>query len=140
MTTMKTTLSGCAAVCVALLASPSLAQDDDQDRRLGATTAPAHQTRRMSDPYLLDVCVVSGEKLGSMGEPVDIVVANRLVRFCCSGCIGAFYKAPAVHLAELNEAWPKSHVPQGDADHGRDHDDDHDDHGHDHDAHDDHDH
>ena len=44
-------------------------------------------------------------KLGSMGEPVDIVVANSLVRFCCTGCVTAFYKAPSAHLANLNTAW-----------------------------------
>ena len=78
MTTMNTTLSGCAAVCAALLASPSLAQQDNP--RSGATTAPAHQTKRMSDPYLLDVCVVSGEKLGSMGEPIVKVYDGREIR------------------------------------------------------------
>ena len=60
---------------------------------------------QQKDAYPIDTCPISGQKLGSMGDPVDIVVANRLVRFCCSGCIGAFYKAPAVHLAKLNKAW-----------------------------------
>ena len=37
--------------------------------------------------YPLDVCPVSGKKLGS-GDmtPVDIVVGNRLVRLCCADC------------------------------------------------------
>ena len=36
--------------------------------------------------YPLTQCAVSGEPLGSMGEPVNLVVQNRLVRVCCSGC------------------------------------------------------
>jgi len=48
--------------------------------------------------YPLETCPISGQKLGSMGEPVDYIVANRLVRFCCTGCVFMFYKEPAVHL------------------------------------------
>ena len=55
--------------------------------------------------YPLATCVVSGEKLGSdMGEPIDIVYGNRLVRFCCEGCIGKFKKDPAKHLAKIGAA------------------------------------
>lgn len=54
--------------------------------------------------YPLDTCVVSGEKLGGMGEPVDYVYKNRLVRLCCSGCIDPFKKDPAKYLAKLNQA------------------------------------
>lgn len=55
--------------------------------------------------YPLDTCVIGGEKLGSMGEPVEIVIANRLVRFCCDGCIGEFEKNPGEHLEKLDAAW-----------------------------------
>ncbi len=36
--------------------------------------------------YPLNNCPVSSEGLGSMGEPINLVVQNRLVRLCCSGC------------------------------------------------------
>ncbi len=52
--------------------------------------------------YPVDICVVSGQKLGGMGEPVDYVVGNRLVRFCCGGCPQAFFKEPAKYLAKLD--------------------------------------
>jgi len=51
--------------------------------------------------YTLETCPVSGEKLGSMGEPVDIVIANRLVRLCCKGCVAEARKDPAKVLAKL---------------------------------------
>ena len=60
-----------------------------------------------SEAYPFEACPISRQKLVSMGEPVDYIVGNRLVRFCCTGCIGRFYRAPAVHLAALNDAWPE---------------------------------
>ena len=35
------------------------------------------------------------------------LVALRVVRFCCAGCVGPFYKAPAAHLAKLDAAWAR---------------------------------
>ncbi len=84
--------------------------------------------------YPTESCPISGETLGSMGAPIDYVVANQLVRLCCNGCVSAFYKNPAPLLAELFEAAHSEHEDSG---HGNDHDD----HGHDsHDSHDGHDH
>ena len=54
--------------------------------------------------YPLDTCLVSGEALGSMGEPVDKVYGVDLVRFCCKGCLKDFAKKPAGYLAELHKA------------------------------------
>jgi YHS domain-containing protein len=88
-----------------------------------------------TDGYPLSTCLISQEPLDAMGGPVDLVFANRLVRFCCNGCVGAFYKAPSVHLAALDKSRAEGHGH--DDDHGHDHGHD-DDHGHDHDH--DHDH
>jgi YHS domain-containing protein len=55
--------------------------------------------------YPLATCMVSGQKLGGMGEPLDYIVADHLVRFCCAGCLGAFYRNPAEYLAKLDKAW-----------------------------------
>lgn len=57
--------------------------------------------------YPLDTCVVRKGKLGSMGEPVEIIAGNRLVRLCCAGCKPAFEKEPAKYLALIDEAWKK---------------------------------
>jgi YHS domain-containing protein len=54
--------------------------------------------------YPLDTCVVSGEKLGEMGKPVDYVYKGRLVRFCCSHCKADFNKDPAKYLTMIDKA------------------------------------
>ncbi len=55
--------------------------------------------------YPLDTCVISGEKLGEMGAPVDYVYGNRLVRFCCNGCIAKFEKDPQTALDKIDTAY-----------------------------------
>jgi len=50
------------------------------------------------------VCPVSGQELGSMGEPFDVLHGTRLVRLCCAGCETAFRADPDAHLAKLNAA------------------------------------
>jgi YHS domain-containing protein len=52
-------------------------------------------------PYPLEVCIVSGEKLGSMGKPHVIVHEGQEIKFCCSGCEPDFKKEPAKFLAKL---------------------------------------
>jgi hypothetical protein len=61
--------------------------------------------------YPLTTCVVSGEKLGSadMGPPIDYIhkesgKPDRLVRFCCKGCIRDFKKDPAKYLKMIDDA------------------------------------
>lgn len=56
------------------------------------------------EAYPLDTCVVSGDALGEMGDPVDFVHANRLVRFCCTGCEAPFRKEPAKYMGALDAA------------------------------------
>lgn len=53
--------------------------------------------------YPFSVCVVSGDELGAMGEPIQKVYANRLVQFCCAGCIGKFWEEPAKYLSMIDE-------------------------------------
>jgi YHS domain-containing protein len=36
--------------------------------------------------YPLETCVISGKKLGSMGDPVKLVLDGMLVQLCCDGC------------------------------------------------------
>ena len=65
--------------------------------------------------YPLETCVVTDEKLGMMGEPVDYVYKNQLVRFCCSGCVETFKKNPDQYLKKLNESCSvkSDAVPEG---------------------------
>ena len=55
--------------------------------------------------YPLDVCMISGDKLGGdMGKPVDLLYKNRLVRFCCPDCVRDFNKNPDKFITKLNDA------------------------------------
>lgn len=80
--------------------------------------------------YPLDTCVVAGSKLGSMGEPTEIVVAGRLMRFCCANCEPKVRTDPAKFLGAIDKAWQAKGkfvpavvpavVPEGDdGEHGR---------------------
>lgn len=61
-----------------------------------------------STDYPLDICVVSGEKLGSMGKPVVLHHEGREVRLCCPGCVDDFKKNPEKFLKKLDEAGKKN--------------------------------
>jgi YHS domain-containing protein len=52
-------------------------------------------------PYTLDTCLVSGEKLGGMGKPFEIVHEGQQIKFCCKSCLPDFEKDPAKYLAKL---------------------------------------
>ncbi len=54
--------------------------------------------------YPATACPVTGMALGSMGEPVNVVVANRLVRFCCDGCLSSFAENPQRIFEKLDAA------------------------------------
>ena len=100
MNAMKKTLLGSAAACLAAVASMAVAQ---QERATTKTDTDA----RVGDPYMLDVCVVSNEKLGSMGDPIVNVYEGREIRFCCKGCVKEFKKDPKAVLAKLDAVQTK---------------------------------
>ena len=54
--------------------------------------------------YPLERCIVSGEKLGSMGKPLELIHGNRLVRLCCAGCVKKFDADAASFLSKIDEA------------------------------------
>jgi YHS domain-containing protein len=54
--------------------------------------------------YPIDYCVVSGEKLSSMGEPVVKTYNGREVRFCCNSCVAKFEKDEAKYSKKLDDA------------------------------------
>ena len=64
--------------------------------------------REQKPNYPLDRCLVGGGKLGDMGEPIDFVYGNRLIRFCCQDCIPKFLKQPALYLGFLQKAYSKT--------------------------------
>jgi YHS domain-containing protein len=71
--------------------------------------------------YPLKTCIVREKSaLGSMGEPVNMVVGMQMVRFCCDSCIPKFKKDPAKFLARLKPA-KKVEAAHSHADDGHEH-------------------
>lgn len=64
--------------------------------------------RRTGDPYTLDTCPISGGKLGSMGDPVELVLAGRMVKLCCAGCLGQVEAKPWEVIAKVDKAWDEA--------------------------------
>jgi len=104
------------ALSLMLISVPLLADDGHDHASHEAekptskpASAPASQPTetqeevRIGDPWPLDTCVVSGGKLGSMGDPIVKLHEGREVRFCCAGCIGAFESDPQKYLSKADE-------------------------------------
>lgn len=85
----------CCAACIGRYRDNIEAYEADVDAAI---------IRQQREHYPIDRCVVMDTTLGSMGDPVDYVHGNRLVRFCCAGCVGIFEQDPAKHLAKLDAA------------------------------------
>lgn len=58
-------------------------------------------------PYPLDICLITGEKLGSMGEPYVFEYQGREVKLCCKGCKKEFDAGAAKFVAKIDEAAKK---------------------------------
>ncbi len=67
-----------------------------------ATTPVTVATDVKVKPYPLDTCIVSGEKLSSMGEAIRIVHNGQEIKFCCEDCVASFKKNPDKYLSKLN--------------------------------------
>lgn len=63
--------------------------------------ATAPTTQSSVKPYLSDKCIVTDNKLGSMGDPVTKVYNEQEVKFCCAPCIKKFEKEPNKYLAKI---------------------------------------
>jgi YHS domain-containing protein len=57
--------------------------------------------------YPLTTCVVSDEKLGSMGKAYVHQHEGREVLFCCKSCIKSFNKDPKQYLKKIDDAAAK---------------------------------
>ena len=53
--------------------------------------------------YPLKTCVISGEELGSMGEPIHLVIANRLISLCCGSCEEGVTKDPLAAISKVDK-------------------------------------
>ncbi|MFA6107869.1 MAG: hypothetical protein WDA75_03780 [Candidatus Latescibacterota bacterium] len=94
----------CCASCAAKFDADPQAGLQKLDERIIAAQKPE---------YPLTLCPVSGEKLGEMGEPVDYVYDNQLIRFCCPACVADFTKQPAVYMGRLQAAYAVQRETRG---------------------------
>ena len=67
----------------------------------GSFQGCSNEVKHGTYDYPLKVCVISGEELGSMGEPYVHDHNGTIVKFCCKPCIEEFNKDPESHLAKL---------------------------------------
>lgn len=70
----------------------------------GAALHAADQAPAAAKPYPLTTCIVTDEKLDSMGGPLTKVYDGQEVKFCCKGCVKDFEKDQAKYLVKLQKA------------------------------------
>jgi hypothetical protein len=64
---------------------------------------PTAEQIAAAKPYTLKTCVMSGEELGSMGDPIVVLVGDQQIKLCCDGCMDDLKADPAKALAKLSE-------------------------------------
>ena len=99
------------------------------------TTPATEQEEVAVKPYPNDLCLVTDEKLGSMGEPYVITSDGYEVKMCCKGCVKDFNSNKEEYLAKLKKLHEEaastdseedSSTTEEEHDHGKhDHDHDH---------------
>jgi YHS domain-containing protein len=95
MNSSKYTLGSLAAAIVLLLSSCG----DGNSSTGGPEESSGEPPAATTATYPLDVCVVSGEKLGSMGDPVVVNHEGTELRFCCKECLPEFNKNPGKYVS-----------------------------------------
>ncbi len=88
---MKTQLASLAAAAIAAITLSACA----------TTGATGGTTPAKVKPYPSDLCIVTDNKLGSMGDPITIVHNGQEVKFCCQPCVAKFKADPGRYLSKL---------------------------------------
>lgn len=60
--------------------------------------------------YPLGTCVISGEKLGGMGEPVQLMLDGTLVQLCCKNCTKKATANPGAMAQKVRDAAYKAQL------------------------------
>lgn len=89
------------AVLMALLAGMAtfslLASEEQGDMTKGSDP-------KVTYPYPLDTCIVSGKKLNSMGTAFSTTYKGRPMSFCCKSCFHKLEEKPDEYLNKLDQA------------------------------------
>lgn len=68
---------------------------------ISALAAEKKSDKGGAKSYPLDVCIVTDNDLGSMGDEQVMVHEGQTIKFCCKPCEAKFLKNPAKYLAKL---------------------------------------
>jgi hypothetical protein len=106
---IKLALAAFAVAAVSFVSVQAFDEKPAQDKAPAKEVAKVSEADaaaiRMQKPtYPLDTCLVSGEKLGSMGKPLDMVVEGKLMRICCKSCARAIEKDKAGMVKKVDDA------------------------------------
>lgn len=69
---------------------------------LASCAAPGGSEATGVKKYTSTACAVSGNKLGSMGDPVTKVYGNQEVKFCCKPCVAKYEKNPEKYAVNIH--------------------------------------
>lgn len=103
-------LIACAAA-LSLASAQSVSQDAGDKKAADKEPANKEVVAAPSEPYTLDTCPVSGEKLGSMGEPIVLEADGSQVKLCCKGCVKKFEADTAKYMKVAHEAIAAQQLP-----------------------------
>ncbi|MGC6426648.1 MAG: hypothetical protein ACON5H_06585 [Akkermansiaceae bacterium] len=81
------------ALVTASCSSTSASNDPHAGHKMTATNTVK--------PYTKDTCIVTDNKLGSMGDPITLVHNGQEVKFCCKPCVAKFKANPERFLSKL---------------------------------------
>lgn len=51
-----------------------------------------------------EVCPVTGAKLGSMGDPIKVLIDGKPLYLCCQGCVAKVKSAPETYLRKVEQS------------------------------------
>ena len=91
-------LVGCGQEAVVTGPSPPVAPPAKPPAAPGASPAAA---------YPLDTCVISGDTLGKMGDPVVVTREGVEIHLCCGDCIKELDKDPKKYAGMVKAAMRK---------------------------------
>ena len=75
-----------------------------------AGSVPPRRTETASASHgkVQQMCPVTGEPLGSMGDPIPVTVQGRTIQVCCNGCVAAVKKNPEKYLKIIDQELAQS--------------------------------
>jgi YHS domain-containing protein len=79
-----------------LLVVPTMAQKQETTKKTETKTATKTVTK--AAPVKFTTCMVTGEKLGSMGKPIMLKYKGQEYPVCCPACKPTFEKEPEKYI------------------------------------------